>query len=110
MLGKQSLFTSGNYQRFYRKDGKLVHHIIDPRSGEPSDHISSATVLTSDPVLADVAATTLMVGGLMDHRALAGSLGIKDYMIIDEQQRITISASLAQKIELTADLIVTVVE
>jgi len=110
LLGKQSLFTSGNYQRFYRKGGKLVHHIIDPRSGEPSNHISSATVLTSDPVLADVAATTLMIDGLMDHRALAGSLGVEDYMTIDEQQRIIISASLAQKIELAADTVVTVVE
>ena len=110
LTGRQSLFTSGNYQRFYRNGDKLVHHIIDPRSGEPSIHISSATVLASDPVLADVAATTLMVGGLMDHRALAGSLGIEDYMIIDEQQRMTISASLAQKVELAADLVVTVVE
>ncbi|GBF29260.1 FAD:protein FMN transferase [bacterium MnTg03] len=110
LLGKQALFTSGNYQRFYRNKNETVHHIIDPRSGEPSKHISSATVLTSDPVLADVAATTLMIDGLNNYRSLAGSLGIEDYMIIDDQQRITISGSLAGKIELAAGLVVTIVE
>ncbi|MCH6564233.1 MAG: FAD:protein FMN transferase [Proteobacteria bacterium] len=110
LLGKQALFTSGNYQRFYLNNDETVHHIIDPRSGEPSKHISSATVLTSDPVLADVAATTLMIDGLNNYRSLAGSLGIEDYMIIDDQQRITISGSLAGKIELSAGLMVTIVD
>jgi len=110
LLGKQALFTSGNYQRFYRNNDETVHHIIDPRSGEPSKHISSATVLTSDPVLADVAATTLMIDGLNNYRSLAGSLGIEDYMIIDDRQRITISDSLAGKIELSAGLMVTIVD
>ncbi len=110
LTGKQALFTSGNYQRYYRSGDKLVHHIIDPRSGKPSGQISSATVLVNDPVLADVAATTLMIDGLKNHRSLAGSLGIKDYMIVDEHQRITISASLAKKIELVPGLITTIVD
>lgn len=110
LIGKHSLFTSGNYQRFYRKDKKLVHHIIDPRSGQPSEQISSATVMTNDPVLADVAATTLMIDGLNNHRSLAHTLGIKDYMIVDEDQRIIISDSLANKIELEPGLTISIVD
>ncbi len=110
LIGKHSLFTSGNYQRFYRKDKKLVHHIIDPRSGQPSEQISSATVITNDPVLADVAATTLMIDGLNNHLSLARSLSIKDYMIVDEDQRIIISKSLAKKIELEPGLAISIVE
>ncbi len=110
LSGKQALFTSGNYQRYYRSGDKLVHHIIDPRSGKPSDRISSVTVLATDPVLADVAATTLMIDGLINHRSLAAALGIKDYLIVDEQQRITISASMAKKIELAPGLTTTIVE
>ena len=104
LSGKSALFTSGNYLRFYRKGEKIVHHIIDPRSGEPSEHISSATVMANDPVLADVAATTLMIGGQNNHRSLASSLGIEDYMIVSEDQRITISRSMAAKIELVPGL------
>lgn len=98
--GKHSLFTSGNYERSYRLGGKLQHHIIDPRSGEPSRGQSSATVLDSDPVRADVAATALMIDGLHRHRELSQALGIKDFLIISESREIQISQSLAQKIDI----------
>ncbi|MFT4608692.1 MAG: thiamine biosynthesis lipoprotein [Gammaproteobacteria bacterium] len=103
LVGDHSLFTSGNYQRYYQKAEKIVHHIIDPRTGDPSNHISSATVLSSDPVLSDVAATTLMIDGIDNHRSLAKSLGIKDYLIISEDKKIIITRSFAQKIEITSD-------
>jgi len=64
----------------------------------------------NDPVLADVAATTLMIDGLNNHRSLARSLGIKDYMIVDEDQRIIISDSLANKIELQPGLVISIIE
>jgi thiamine biosynthesis lipoprotein len=110
LTGKQALFTSGNYRRFYLNGDIPVHHIIDPRSGKPSEFISSATVLTSDPVLADVAATTLMIDGLFNHRSLASALGIEDYMVIDQTGEITISASMAEKIELVPDLTATIID
>ncbi len=110
LSGKQALFTSGNYQRFYRNGEKRIHHIIDPRSGRPSEYISSATVIATDPVLADVAATTMMIDGLKNHRSLAESLGIKDYLIVDQNQNITISGSLADKIELLPGLSITIVD
>jgi len=110
LRGRHSLFTSGNYQRFYRKDSNRVHHIIDPRTGNPSAQISSATVLTTDPVLADVAATTLMIGGFENPRSLAQSLGIDNYLVVSEDQEIVISRSLADKLEVTVDLPVRIID
>ena len=100
LQGKHSLFTSGNYERSYRLGGKLQHHIIDPRSGEPSRGQSSATVMDSDPVRADVAATALMIDGLQRHRELSRALGVNDFLIISESREIQISQSLAQKIDI----------
>jgi len=108
LSGDQKLFTSGNYRRFYRKDGSIVHHIIDPRTGKPSTQVTSATVLTDDAVLADVAATTLMIDGWQNHRSLAKSLGISDYMLIDAKLNIIVSRSLAEKLEFTSDVSVTI--
>lgn len=108
--GAHNLFTSGNYQRYYQQEEKIVHHIIDPRTGEPSQQISSATVLASDPVLADVAATTLMIDGLDNHRSLAQSLGISDYLIVSQNKNIIITASFAGKIQLTTDWPVTIAD
>ena len=97
--GNYSLFTSGNYERRYKKGEQNLHHIIDPISGRPSTKISSATVLADDPVLADVAATVLMVDGLRQPQALMQRLGITDYLVIDEQQTLTASPGMAKRLQ-----------
>lgn len=103
LSGNQQLFTSGNYQRFYKKKGEIVHHIIDPRSGYPSSQISSATVLTTDAVLADVAATTLMIDGWQNHKSLSESLGVQDYLVVNEDMDIIVSQTMAEKIKFLVD-------
>ena len=57
--------TSGNYRKFYYKDGKRYAHTIDPRLGRPVQHnILSATVIANDCTTADAYATAFMVMGL----------------------------------------------
>lgn len=98
--GSYSLFTSGNYQRRYRRGADTVHHIVDPRSGESSRGQSSATVLTRDPVLADVAATVLMIDGMRNSGDLALSLGIEDFLVVSESRELLASRSFAAKIDI----------
>lgn len=104
LSGSHQLFTSGNYQRYYNKKDQIVHHIIDPRSGQPSTQISSATVLTSDAVLADVAATTLMIDGWRNHDSLASSLGVSDYLIVNQDMDVIVSRSMANRIEFLIEI------
>ncbi len=57
--------TSGNYRKFYIKDGKKYAHTIDPRTGYPVDHnLLSATILASTATEADALTTYCMVIGL----------------------------------------------
>ena len=57
--------TSGNYRKFYYKDGKRYAHTIDPRLGCPVQHnILSATVIATACPTADAYATAFMVMGL----------------------------------------------
>jgi hypothetical protein len=70
---------------------------------------SSATVLTGDPVLADVAATALMIDGLRGHHDLALSLQIEDFLLISENREIVMSRSMAEKIEITVPWPVTII-
>lgn len=98
--GRHSLFTSGNYQRQYWRGKTRSHHIIDPRSGISSTGQSSVTILTSDPVRADVAATALMIDGMRSHRELAAALNIEDFLIISESREILVSRTFAEKLEI----------
>lgn len=60
-----AMATSGNYRRFYFKNGKRYAHTIDPKTGMPVAHnILSATVITSDCATADAYATAFMVMGV----------------------------------------------
>ncbi len=95
-----SVFTSGNYRRFYiDKQNQRRHHIINPLTGEPSLNISAITILHKDPVIADVAATTLMLTKPEELQNMAKKLGIKDYLAITEQHEVYISHSMMEKID-----------
>lgn len=56
--------TSGNYRKYYEKDGVRYSHTIDPQTGRPVSHsLLSATVITDDCSKADAYATAFMVMG-----------------------------------------------
>ena len=64
-LNNRSLATSGNYRKFYEKDGVKYSHTIDPKTGYPVNHsLLSATVIANDCMTADAFATAFMVLGL----------------------------------------------
>ena len=63
--GPHGVVTSGNYRKFYIRDGKKYAHTIDPRTGYPVFHnLLSATIIADDALMADAYATYCMVIGL----------------------------------------------
>ncbi|MBO4670692.1 MAG: FAD:protein FMN transferase [Bacteroidales bacterium] len=62
--------TSGNYRKFYIRDGRKYAHTIDPRTGRPVEHnLLSATVVAPTATEADALATFFMVVGFDEARA-----------------------------------------
>jgi FAD:protein FMN transferase len=63
-ISNQAVATSGNYRKFYEKDGKKYSHTIDPKTGYPVQHnLLSATVVAENAAFADAMATVFMVWG-----------------------------------------------
>lgn len=81
-LQNRSLATSGNYRRGFQIAGRRYSHLLDPRTGQPVDHVVSATVVANTAADADVLATIFSVLSPAESRVLAESLSQVDYLLI----------------------------
>ena len=79
------IVTSGNYRKFYVRDGRKYAHTIDPRTGYPVGHsLLSATVVAPTAAEADALATYCMVLGFDEARAFIESRpDLEAYLIRD---------------------------
>jgi FAD:protein FMN transferase len=96
--GDDSVFTSGDYERFFEVDGKRYHHIIDPRTGYPAMNTTSVTVIHSNAVTADAASTALFVAGPDQWWSTAKNMGIRYVMLIDALGTIHINPAMQSRI------------
>ncbi len=63
-LKNRAMATSGNYRNYYKYNGKIFSHTINPQDGYPVfQNLVSATVVAPTSLEADALATALMVMG-----------------------------------------------
>lgn len=63
-LEDSAVITSGGYERYFEKDGVTYHHILDPRTGKPSNsNLKSVSIVSKDGTLADALSTSLFIMG-----------------------------------------------
>ncbi len=64
-LVTKSISTSGNYRKYFIKDGIKYSHTIDPKTGYPVHHsLLSVSIIANDCTTADAYATAFMVMGI----------------------------------------------
>ena len=64
-LNNKALATSGNYRKFYVKDGTKYSHTINPKTGFPAqNNLLSVSVVHNNCMLADAYATAFMAMGV----------------------------------------------
>jgi thiamine biosynthesis lipoprotein len=82
--GDESIFTSGNYERYKEFDGKRYAHIINPFTGTGVLDIASATVIAENGTKADAAATALIVAGTKNWSQVVKTMNLDLALMISE--------------------------
>lgn len=88
--------TSGDYERFFERDGVRYHHILDPSTGRSATGSWSVTILGPEATLTDALSTSVFVLGPERGLKLVNSLPGIDAIIIDPQGRLLFSDELSE--------------
>ena len=91
-LTKESVVTSGSYQRYYYVDGKPYHHIIHPDTLMPAEGFLSVSVICNDSGFGDALSTALFCLPLKEGMEFVENLPETEAMWITEQGTKTVSS------------------
>jgi thiamine biosynthesis lipoprotein len=94
----ETIVTSGDYERFFEYEGERYQHVLDPRTGFPVKQTISATVLHRDPILADAAATALLVAGATGFEKTCADLGLDQALIVTASGDLRLTAPMEKRL------------
>ena len=90
--------TSGDYERYFLKNGRRYHHILDPATGEPARGTRSVTIVSNLAVLADGLSTGVFLMGPDAGMALIERLPDVEGVIVSDKNQVLISSGLKDKL------------
>ena len=84
---EKSVVSSGIYERCFKQDGKLYHHILNPQTGYPYDNgLISVTIISDQSVDGDALSTTCFALGLEDGLKFAEKKGVQAVFITEDYE------------------------
>lgn len=99
MQGNEALFSSGNFNRFrMAPSGSRWGHILNPRTGKPSQGSAAVVVLHSDAILADAGSTALMAGGPGNFENLVRRMKLACAMMVTEENELLVTAQMKKRV------------
>ncbi len=79
--------TSGSYEQQFEADGKIYHHILDPKTGYPVDNgLLSVTIISGSGILSDALSTACFVLGYEKGKALSEAYGCGVVFVTDDKK------------------------
>ena len=93
-----SVSTSGDYERYFERDGVRYHHIIDPDTGDSAREVRSVTILGDQAVMTDALSTSVFVLGTERGLELINRMKDVDAIIVDGNGEMHVSNSLLEMV------------
>ena len=101
-LTDRTFSTSGDYERFFFKDGRRYHHLLDLSLGEPARLCRSVTLVTDRAVIADALAKGVFILGPDAGMALIERTPGVQGVIVSAKNEVVVSSGLRGKLTLLA--------
>jgi thiamine biosynthesis lipoprotein len=101
-LSDGTFSTSGDYERFFIKNGRRYHHILDTAVGEPARGCRSVTIVADRAVIADGLSTGVFVLGPEAGMALIEELPDVEGVIVSATNQVLISSGLRSRVTILA--------
>lgn len=102
-LEDTAISTSGDYQRFFIKDGKRYHHILDTRTGFPADtDLVSASVIAPMGYIADGLSTAVFALGAVKGKRLLENIGIEG-VLVRKDNKVFVTRDIRDRLEILND-------
>jgi len=100
----KTIVTSGNYERFFEKDDKIYHHILNPDTGYPAENgLLSVSIISEDSFDADALSTSIYILGLEKGLKFIESQENTEVMFITDKLDVYLSSGIKDKIQITDD-------
>jgi thiamine biosynthesis lipoprotein len=97
-LSDSTFSTSGDYERFFIAGGRRYHHIIDPDTGEPTEHTRSVTIMATSPTLSDAIDTAVFLLGPKAGMELIEKLPDVEGVIVTARNEVLVSSGLKDRL------------
>ena len=96
-----TIVISGDYERYFEFEGKRYHHIIDSKTGYPSENeLSAVCVIAKDSIDADALSTALFVLGTEEGSGLTKEINDIDSLFITKEKQVYLPLSLKDVFEI----------
>jgi thiamine biosynthesis lipoprotein len=99
-LSDATFSTSGDYERFFLKDGIRYHHLLDPQTGQPARGSRSVTIVAASAMIADALSTGVFIIGPRLGMQLIERLPEVEAVIVSADNEVLISSGLRGRVQL----------
>lgn len=95
--------TSGDYEKFFERDGIRYSHIFDATTGKPvQNDITSVTVVAENGTLSDFLSTAIFAEGIENGMMLADEFGA-EVIIVKKDKSVLVSDGIKDKLTINDD-------